>query len=142
MNYTDELRELSKRAWSGDAEAGRKLLVMFAQLAISPDNAHPELVRHVARCIGRIVNCDHEPRESLCIKRPRNRVKDSGKIKERHDAALKEYCSARARGISHDEAILEASKVPGMTESAMKHLYENTKKFDRDFLILLHTPKV
>jgi len=142
MNYADELRELSKSAWGGNTDSGRRLLEMFAKLATSPENAHPELIRHVARCIGRIVNCNHEPRESLCIKRPKHRRKDTGQIRKRNEAALHEYCSARARGISHDDAMNEAVKnVKGMTDSAMRHIYDNNK-FTRDILILLYTPKV
>lgn len=141
MTYTDELRSLSKAAWAGDTVAGEKLLTMFAELALSPENAHPELVRHVARCIGRIVVCNHDPRTALCIKRKPHRAKDSGSIKARHEEALHAYCKARGSGISHDAALIAAvSAVKGMTESAMKHVYDNADKFTRDLLIILYTP--
>jgi hypothetical protein len=120
---------------------GEKLLNMFADLAISPDNAHPELVRHVARCIGRIVMSNQDPRTALCIKRKPHRGKDAGKIKARNEAALHEYCKARAGGKGHDDARSDAVRaVPGMTESAMKHVYDESDKFKRDILILLYTP--
>jgi hypothetical protein len=141
VTYTDELRSLSKAAWAGDTVAGERLLTIFAELALSPDNAHPELVRHLARCIGRIIVCKHDPRTALCIKHKPHRPKDSGLIKERNEQALHEYCKARGSGISHDAALNAAVlAVKGMTVSAMKHVYDNTDKFKRDLLINLYTP--
>jgi len=136
MNYSDELRDLSEAARGGDTTKGARLLKLFSDLALSPENAHPELVRHVAHCIGLIINGNQDPREALCIKRKAHREKDSGKIKDRQELAREEYCKARASGCSHDKSMeLAITNTPGMTESAMKHLYDNSNKTVLDAFI-------
>lgn len=150
-SYSDELAAISKAAEEGDNEAGEKLLRVFAGLAREPDencsdyaeNAHPELVRHIARCLARILDEGMDPREALCIKRPKHRPLDKGKIATRHDAALHAYCHARAQGQTHVEASnTSVGEVAGLTESVMKSVYEDAGKFKRDILIALYTHEV
>lgn len=137
-SYDEELRALSLSAESGNSEAGNRLLKLFSELASDGTNAHPELVEHVARCIGRIINDDSDPREALCIKRPAQRPKDTGAIAARNDAGLHKYCAARARGETHERAIILSCTVQGLTESAMKAIYESTGPFKRNLLIELY----
>lgn len=151
-SYSDQLAAISKVAEEGDNEAGEKLLRLFAGLAREPDencsdyaeNAHPELVRHIARCLARILDEGMDPREALCIKRPKNRPLDKGKIAARHDAALHAYCRARGQGQTHEQASDTAVReVFGLTESVMKHIYEDAgNKFKRDLLVMLYTREV
>lgn len=142
LSYAKELLVMVRKAKKGDIEAGEILLRLFAKTR--GKNAHPVLVRHVARCIGRILDDDVEPREALCIKRPANRRADTGKIAARHDAALHAYCRARGQGQTHVQASDTAVReVAGLTEGVMKHVYEDAgNKFKRDLLVKLYTHEV
>ncbi|MDP1651768.1 MAG: hypothetical protein Q8L56_03500 [Rhodocyclaceae bacterium] len=122
------LARLSEAAEGGDAEAGIELMRLFAETGRIPGaTVHPVLVAHVARCIGRIVNDGMEPREALCIKRKAHRQKDTGAIAARNEAALLLYCQARADDAKHEDAMEKAAKEAGVSESAMRHLYEDSK---------------
>jgi hypothetical protein len=138
--YSVELRQLSEAAESGDFIAGERLLRLFADLAEGPDGVHPELLRHVAKCIQRVLTADVDARKALCIGRPANRTKDTGKIAERNNRGLWAYCAGRASGLSHDAALDKAVEtVEGLTLPALKKVYDEAGAIKRNLLISLYT---
>ncbi len=120
-SYDDELNELSDEAESGDVDAGKKLLHLFATLAGDPENAHPILVGHVARCVARLLE-GKEPRAAFCIQR-------SGPGAPRRDAQrekiLHEYCQARAEGLSDADARVMVVKSLRVTEDQVDKAYKS-----------------
>ncbi len=81
-SYSEELRELSEAAEGGDCDAGERLLALFASLADDSHDPHPELVRHMARCVRRYVNLEARERRDggpmSCDATPRHFLSRSG----------------------------------------------------------------
>lgn len=138
-SYDDELNELSEKAESGDAEAGEKLLRLFATLADDPENAHPILVRHVARCVASLLE-DKEPRAAFCIQRSRGAPR-SKEVAAQREAIVHEYCRARAEGMTHEDAKEHVVSALGVTDSRVQKAYESAPHISRMILIKLYTPR-
>lgn len=124
MAYARELRSRSRAAEEGDHAEGEKLLRLFAELAENPDGAHPELVRHVARCVGRFLDSENRVKGALkafCVARPANRPPNMS-VRDRHITALREYFRQRALASGVEKAIRCGAKAGSISESAMKRI--------------------
>jgi hypothetical protein len=126
MNYAEELRGLSTAAEAGDADAGETLLQRFATLSEDPTDAHPELVRHLARCVGRFINSDSRTKSALrafCIARPAHRPVEPS-VRARHVNAMTEYYRQRALGKGRVASIESAAKAGSLSEAGVRRLLE------------------
>lgn len=127
--YDDELRALITEANSGDPVAGNKLLTLFASLSEDPAEAHPELVRHVARCIGNLLNANPihgSAAKAMCIQKPKNRVADKS-TSVRHVKALSAYYAALAKGLSCSEAREVAGEAGSISPERVHDLVARNK---------------
>ena len=108
--------EANAAAKSGGNEAAILLLSTFAGLAEEEDDPtnppHPELVRHVARCLARWAESDFDhkgARAAFLVEAKQGRKKAGTKIEARNDSALREYARLRGERVSHDKAIIKAA---------------------------------
>jgi hypothetical protein len=145
-SYAEELASLSNAAESGDVEAGERLFHLFAGLADDPDGAHPELVRHVARCLRRLMDHPIKDRanaamKELCVLRPKHRPPDSVP-NPRKVEALTVYFAARASGERAADAIAKGAEAGAISDETMKDLTRSKKKTSQavmeQFAALLH----
>lgn len=131
-SYDRELRELSQAAEQGDADAGEKLLKLFASLVNFPEHAHPELVRHLAKCVVRFRNLDSVQRRTdapraFCVQKPKHRPPNL-KPSENHIRAWHAFRSARAEGKSFEEAKSLGAAAGNISEETMHDLARSTKR--------------
>lgn len=131
-SYGSELRELSLAAEKGDTEAGEKLLKLFASLVNFPEQAHPELVRHLAKCVVRFRNLDSVQRRTdspraFCVQKPKHRPPNL-KPSENHIRAWCAFLYARAEGKSFEEAKSLGAAAGNISEESMHDLARSTKR--------------
>jgi hypothetical protein len=132
MDYEQEIRQLSKAAEGGDTVAGEKLLNLFSELATDPADYHPELVRHVARCVKRFMALEPEKRRdgarrAFCVQRPPHRSPQF-KPNEHHVKAMATFYLARAQGISFEEAKVKGASAGCISPETMHDLTRFKKK--------------
>lgn len=148
-NYSAELRGLSEAAEGGDSDAGERLLALFASLADVYNDPHPELVRHLARCVRRYVNLPAIERRdggqrAFCVQRPRRRPA-ADKPDESHVKALVEFFVARSQGASFEEAKARGAEIGNVSIERMHDLTRTKKKtrqaWAEEFTGLLHLTK-
>ena len=131
-SYDRELRELSRAAEQGDADAGEKLLKLFASLVNSPEHAHPELVRHMAKCVVRFMNLDSLQRRkdaprAFCVQKPSHRPANI-KPAENHIRAWHAFLLARSEGKSFEKAKALGAAAGNVSEETMHDLARSTKR--------------
>lgn len=148
-SYSEELRELSEAAEGGDCDAGERLLALFASLADDSHDPHPELVRHMARCVRRYVNLEARERrdgaqKAFCVHRPRSRP-ISVETNARHVMALVEFYVARIQNVSFEEAKARGAEAGKISDDCMHDLTRTKKKtrqaWAEEFSATLHLTK-
>lgn len=137
--WQDDINEAEANAktGNGDTEAAHMLLNLFASLAEDPDPdnpPHPDLVRHVARCLVRWSGsgfATDEARGAFLLSGNVGRPKAAMVISDRNRNAMFDYANARAQGMGVSAALEYAAPRNGTNAEALRKVRErNAEMFD------------